>query len=301
MNDTFSITRPYWIQALTPLHVGSGRGVGFIDLPIMREAVTNWPFVPGSAVKGVLHDHHEADDRALFDTAFGKGGDEFSNSGSLVFTDARLVCLAVRSFYGTFAWCTSPLALQRLQRDCGMQTPLDAPTVAGLGTMVVPAPGAATPPLSSKLEYGGKAFLEDLDFEIDSQDAATKWAGIIGSAVFAAPTWRTLFLERFAVVHDDVFSFLCDHATQVDARVRIEQTTGTVAKGALWYEESLPAETILAGLAWCGPVFGKDARGDASMREQLMKTFCENPVHVQIGGKATVGRGQVRLSFSAKE
>ena len=55
---------PYWIHALTPLHVGSGRGIGFIDLPIMREKATEYPFVPGSAVKGVLADHHGADDEA---------------------------------------------------------------------------------------------------------------------------------------------------------------------------------------------------------------------------------------------
>src|SRR5688572_24809920 len=36
-------TRVYWLQALTPLHVGAGRGVGYIDLPIMREKVTQWP------------------------------------------------------------------------------------------------------------------------------------------------------------------------------------------------------------------------------------------------------------------
>ncbi len=50
-------TRMYWIHAITPLHVGSGRGVGFIDLPIMREKVTSWPLVPGSAVKGVMREH----------------------------------------------------------------------------------------------------------------------------------------------------------------------------------------------------------------------------------------------------
>ena len=47
-------TKIYWLQAVTPLHVGAGRGVGFIDMPVMREKVTTWPFVPGSAMKGVM-------------------------------------------------------------------------------------------------------------------------------------------------------------------------------------------------------------------------------------------------------
>ena len=117
----------FWIHALTPLHVGAGRGVGYIDLPILREKVTNLPLVPGSAIKGVFADKHSATDEKrqsdpIFRAAFGisdpRGGAEAgANSGSLVFSDARLVCLPVRSLYGTFAWCTSPLILQRLHRD----------------------------------------------------------------------------------------------------------------------------------------------------------------------------------------
>lgn len=117
--------RMYWLHALTPLHVGSGQGVGFIDLPVMREKVTDWPVVPGSAVKGVCRDQAEtnqAETRQLIKAAFGprpeeQGERSDDNSGSLVFTDARLVCLPVRSLLGTFAWVTSPLALQRLLRD----------------------------------------------------------------------------------------------------------------------------------------------------------------------------------------
>ncbi len=60
-------TRIYWLHAITPLHVGTGRGLGYIDLPIMREKVTNWPLVPGSAIKGVISDMyrvHESRDKS---------------------------------------------------------------------------------------------------------------------------------------------------------------------------------------------------------------------------------------------
>src|ERR1035437_2635373 len=119
-------TKMYWLHALSPLHVGAGAGVGFIDLPIAREKVTGWPILPGSGVKGVLADHHKAaTDKARRDNhqlraAFGIADSDDAttgNSGSLVFSDARLVCLPVRSLYGTFAWVTSALALNRLARD----------------------------------------------------------------------------------------------------------------------------------------------------------------------------------------
>ena len=54
--------RIYWLHALTPIHAGVGRGVGYIDLPIDRDKVTNWPLIRGSAFKGVWADHYKAND-----------------------------------------------------------------------------------------------------------------------------------------------------------------------------------------------------------------------------------------------
>ena len=48
--------RLLFIHALTPLHPGSGQGVGAIDLPIHRERATNLPVLPGSSIKGCLRD-----------------------------------------------------------------------------------------------------------------------------------------------------------------------------------------------------------------------------------------------------
>ena len=77
-------------------------------------------------------------------------------------------------------------------------------------------------------------------------------------------------------------------ATEVVARIRLEEDSKTVAKGGLWYEEALPAETILAGLVIATPI-------EAS-KEQVfsaIKTLTAQPV--QVGGNATVGRGICQL------
>src|SRR5579875_3801588 len=129
--------RIYWLHCLSPTHVGTGRGVGYIDLPIHRDKVTNWPVIPGSAFKGVWADHYGAtEDRRGSDPklrlAFGRASDRetnASNAGALIPTDARLVCLPIRSFQGTFAWCTSPLALQMLRRDLRLAGMVDLPPI----------------------------------------------------------------------------------------------------------------------------------------------------------------------------
>lgn len=344
-------TRLYAIRARSPLHVGSGQGVGFIDLPIAREVATGYPYVPGSAVKGVFADACEASEdgrkddeskdqkyrhkaylkRLAFGVKDSDGAEKSANAGCLVFTDARLLCLPVRSLYGTFAWCTCPFVLRRLAADLqrsdralpwknGKEPGI--PTVAASQGAAGPGGGAAAAPLpmlvpdpasSALVESGTKpnVFLEDLDFEAKNCADVAAWAGPIAEVVFSDSkhnAWRDLFCKRFAVVHDDIFGFLCETATQVDARIKIGDS-GTVEGGALWYEECLPEETILTGLVWCGPVWGRNAKKEQELNINdqhvapgaIVKKFCDAPNgrDLQIGGNASVGRGQVTLRFTS--
>ena len=278
----------YWLHTLSPTHVGAGRGVGYIDLPLHRDKVTNWPLIPGSAFKGVWRDWAEKGDLPNRDVAFGRPSDpedQKSNAGALVPTDARLVCLPIRSFYGTFAWCTSPMALRMLHRDLtfvgdagGLNLPGELPEehvhVAN----------------ESVVQEAGKVFLEDLDFIAKPCPNANAWADFLAAKLFAG-TWQELFKKRFAVLPDTVFNFLTETGTQVDARVKIDDDLKTVVVGALWNEESLPAETILAGFISCDRVYGV---GDPVA---LLNQFTASELTLQVGGKATVGRGRVRCIF----
>jgi CRISPR-associated protein Cmr4 len=296
-------TQIYWLHTLSPTHVGAGRGVGYIDLPIHRDKVMGWPLIPGSAFKGVWADHFRATADARrsdpkLGLAFGRASDQetnASNAGALVPTDARLVCLPIRSFYGTFAWCTSPLALQLLHRDLSVAKMADIPGVP--------------PPLdedvvhrttSTRLEDGGRIFLEDLDFTGRECATATAWAQRLADWVFPGDdneAWRERFVERFAVVPDAVFDFLTETGTEVSARVRIDDDTKTVKTGQLWNEESLPAESILAGLVCCDRVYASKAHGVTAA--DLVREFASESLSLQVGGKATVGRGRVRCVFTS--
>jgi CRISPR-associated protein Cmr4 len=44
----------YLLKVLTPLHIGAGQGLGHVDLPIVREGHTNFPYIPGTSLKGAL-------------------------------------------------------------------------------------------------------------------------------------------------------------------------------------------------------------------------------------------------------
>lgn len=295
-------TKMYWLQAITPLHVGAGKGVGFIDMPIMREKVTNWPLVPGSTVKGVIRDHFSTLKEKnlikpeLFCAAFGKASgenniDDTSNAGSLILTDAHIVSLPVRSLYGTFAYTTCPLALGRLKRDlsaAGYKNQLIIPTLSD---------NDALHASNSKIvTEGKKIFFEDLDFNSREDEAAKKWAELLSNLLFQNdPVWKGLFMERFAIISDDCFNFLTETGTEVAAHIKIDDKTKTVADGMLWYEEALPAEAIMAGIAWCDRVFGYKG----IEKEEILDTICPSSgLDLQIGGKATVGKGRAKCQFT---
>jgi CRISPR-associated protein Cmr4 len=297
-------TRIYWIHTLSPTHAGVGRGLDYIDLPIDRDAVTSWPLIRASGFKGVWADHFRATDEARkgnneLRAAFGvSSDDDNSNSGSLVPSDAQLVCLPIRSFYGTFAWCTSPLALRVLQRTLTLAGLQDAPAAPESR-----AGASASLASNSVLRGNGHIYLEDLDLPAAPDNAADAWAGKIAGWVFADDAaWQAEFKRRFAIVPDDIFTYLCQTGTEVCTRVRISDDTKTVDKGALWTEESLPSETILAGVVKCERVFGlrgeKNGRAEEISPEILLDKFAKGSLHLQIGGKATVGRGQVRCIFT---
>src|SRR5690606_24616649 len=102
--------------------------------------------------------------------------------------------------------------------------------------------------------------------------------------------WRSFFSERIVIVSDDAFTWLTQTATDVRAHVRIDDKTGTVAKGALWYAEMLPPETILAGIVQVSAI-RKDQ--DPKGAFELLKSITASPL--QVGGNTTTGAGRARL------
>lgn len=271
-------TRPFLLHALSPLHAGTGHAADVIDLPTARMKATGIPFVPGSSIKGVLRDARRTADREKTEAVFGPSDDPAAHAGALVVGDARLLALPVRSFRGTFAWATSPLLLVLAKRDLGTNLPV--PLISGRGVRV--APGSAC-------VHNGRLYIEDLDLPAEESAELARWTEIL--APLASPG-EDIFTRRFAVVDDDTMTFLWETATQVDARVRLDEGTRTVAPGALWLEESLPPETLLVGLL----AADRSRRRDVTMTPDEVLGFALSGDEIlQLGGKATTGRGRCRL------
>ncbi len=290
------------VHALSPIHCGTGQAISGIDLPIARERSTGTPLIPGSTLKGVLRaqaggykprpeggtDRPEALPEHL--AAFGpETANASDHAGSVQFADAHLLALPMRSVRGTFAWVTSPHLLRRLRRDLAeakLDWPLPTAPTSEKGALV------ASDRLKVKVGNVEKVVLEDFDFEVQPSKEVGAFAEALGKAIFggAAKDEIQHLRDRLCVVGDDAMRVLVRTGMEVTARNRIDPDTHTVAKGALWTEEALPAETILAGSLLATPVL-RDFAPKALLDH--VRKLAKGPI--QLGGKATVGRGLCRV------
>ncbi|MEW6243539.1 MAG: type III-B CRISPR module RAMP protein Cmr4 [Bacillota bacterium] len=285
-----SIARATFLHAITPVHAGTGQVASVVDLPTARERATGWPFIPGSSLRGVLRD--EARQLRSADwvrNVFGPEPDEKVDfSGRIHISDQLILFFPARSFFGTFAFITCPLALTRMIRDfsaIGVKPPFRGP---------VPVPGESQAHVlpDTALTRANKAYLEDLDLNATPDAQAKSIADGLAQVLF--PQDSDIFLKRFALVSDAVFDFLCETATDISARIRLNDDTKTVEHGALWYEESVPAEAVFYG-------FAINAKYGHTEDSNVLQFFDQiDGRTIQIGGSAGVGRGLVRLIVGGK-
>lgn len=288
-----------FLHAQTGLHPGSGTALGTVDLPVQRERHTQWPLIPGSAIKGVLRDlcrRQAGNDSDLF-VVFGPETSEADkHAGALAVTDARILLFPVRSLRGVFAWVTCPAVLQRASRDLALAG-LDG-TVGTIRSLANRDEVAACPAQSPLLIPGENKFLlEEMEFERVEDFQVPDWLADATADPFSRQRVRT----HTAVISDNDFGHFVQHATEIVARIGLDYERKTVKQGALFYQEFLPAETIFYTLVLA----------NASRRDGHTKTAQEVLGYVtgkvsagsvlQIGGDETIGKGFCTVNWLAKK
>jgi CRISPR-associated protein Cmr4 len=283
--------------------------MGTVDLPIQRERHTQWPMIAASAIKGILRDacrEHVAhttqcsrakadNDGALVD-AFGPPTAEADKqAGAISVTDARLLVFPVRSLKGIFAWATCPAALERLQRDAAL-----AGQSLKWAIPHVEENNVVCSTDSPCLIDGKQVVLEEFDFTRSEGDVgpAAQWITqnlLSGSDVYAAT--RNRFARQFLVLHDNDFTHFARHATEVSARIALNYETKTVKDGALFYQEFLPAETLLYSVVLAGQARNRSENGQAATSVLEFVRMSVREV-LQIGGDETTGKGLCSIQFA---
>jgi len=296
----FQATDILFLYVETPLHAGTGAGLGAVDLPIQRERITGYPLVQASSIKGVLRNVAERKNssRALeITTTFGPENSD--HAGAFSPGDARLLLFPVRSLLGIFAWTTSPHALSRFIRDAGFadkNLAWQAPKLPDANTALVCQ--------NNDISADNQVVLEEFSFKVQENGEVNKIADWLEKN--ALPTgdeydyWRKSLLKRLIVLPDDDFREFTRFSTEVVARIQLDNDKKTVRDGMLWTEENLPTDTLLYVPVYAtrprsnekAPANWKDAGDVLNFVRQTVTG------RAQIGGNETIGRGIVALRWT---
>ena len=278
-----------WAHA--SIHAGAGSSVDGVDLPIQREGHSAWPCVFGSSVKGALRAKAEdtlGKDNASIAFVFGpdSSSDKASeHAGALLVSDAKLLLLPVRSLTSHFKWVTCPALLQRLVRDAqrlGVKSIQDI-TLSDIADDVALVAGQNTADL----------FLEEYRFKAQSHDLS----GLIEVINQLTGIAVTDLTEQLVIVSNNQFNYLAKYATPVTPHIAIDNDKKTVKPGALWYEETLPPETVLyfALSAHRSRAKDTDIKAEQILNSITQDLFGASP-YLQLGGNETVGMGWCKVT-----
>jgi CRISPR-associated protein Cmr4 len=179
---------------------------------------------------------------------------------------------------------TCPALLQRLQRDVirlGLDLQVGADFALEKSEAVVAKPD----------ESG--LFLEEYRFTTRTEDLTVLIKAIHQLTGIAL----TDLTEQLAIVSNDQFSYLAKYATPVTPHIAIDNDRKTVKPGALWYEETLPPETVLyfALSAHHSRAKDSDMPASAILNCITQDLFGASP-YLQLGGNETVGMGWCKVT-----
>ncbi|GGA34146.1 type III-B CRISPR module RAMP protein Cmr4 [Kroppenstedtia guangzhouensis] len=260
------------LLAETALHPGSGQSAGVIDLPVAREATTQYPVIAGSSLKGALRDKAEQENWEEITQIFGSPG----GAGGISVADGRLLLLPVRSLSGHYRWITCSYLLERLTRDLQMIGKNGADIKLDL------QPGETLVAQGEEKTL----FLEELSFEQRLEAEKVEWVAEWIKPLIAHPSVRDRLVRQLAVLHDDDFAHFAQYGLSVQARNALDENKRSKS---LWFEETLPSDTLFYSLLMSRPG-----------QEEWLNVLRQNlqaPSYLQIGGNETIGQGWCVLSM----
>jgi CRISPR-associated protein Cmr4 len=268
--------------AETELHPGAGPGLGTIDQPVQREGGTGFPVIPGTSYKGAARGEIIGTSKSHpLITAFGTGesGAEMI-AGTVAFSDIRLLLLPMRCSVSSYKWVTTPLLLERFERDArragyammpSLRRPIEVPHHDEV---------YAASPINNEQLY-----IEEMRFTSrgESTGAATivSW---IRNLLPSVPPYAELggrLRDQLLIMNDDDFAWFCAYSLPVRPHNRLNATTK--ASENFWYEEYLPADTVLYAL-------NSDRSSSGTDVVELAKEL-DRRRWLQLGGNETTGEG----------
>jgi CRISPR-associated protein Cmr4 len=283
------------LYAISPVHAGSGAATSAVDLPIQRERHTQWPQIQASGVKGAFRDYFRkfnGQAKELINLIFGSDEDNDlwkkdwgALPGAVSITDARIFAFPVRSNIAPFIWVICPAVLKRFNSDLAytgfgknaeIQNPMEDEAISIGGKNIT-----------------GKVIIEDAVVDVRQHLQDECIAGFFPE------------LDRLLLVSDEMFKYAVTCCTEIQTHIKIDEKKGTAGDGALWYQEYLPADSVLYTIVHYSHRDAAETDEDdirakiADLKAATVKQHVESSIKnfIQIGGDETLGKGIFQLTW----
>lgn len=268
-----------YLYALAPIHCGSQGDLGNI-LNIAREAHTDFPYIPGSSLRGSLRDEVEQQDSKAADRLFGQELRDGEQMGvhQVWFGDARLLWVPVRTLakgnQSAFSWISCPSLL----RDRALLTRQVCPD---FGDEAVGNSAGEYMVADAKIHVRAASPEQISAMNIDT------WPEHLNTSV------KPILNKNCIVLPDSIFQVLVEHSlwTQIRNKIQTSQD-GANAQGSaevFWTDICIPRDAIFY-FPWGYQVHPRQpiSAEDCSIMHKTLTTL------IQVGGQANVGRGWVQ-------
>ncbi|MBR8835362.1 MAG: type III-B CRISPR module RAMP protein Cmr4 [Stigonema ocellatum SAG 48.90 = DSM 106950] len=270
-----------YMYSFAPIHCGGEGDLGNI-LEIVREVHTNFPYIPGSSLRGSVRNEVSVIDKAAADVLFGKELDKEGQMGvhQVWFGDARLLWVPMRTMLmngsrDVFSW----VSCHSLIRDHAMLTKH--------GSVMFDNQAVGTNP--------GNCVVADAQIQVnrlsDEQRKVISLSGTWADSLISAvkPIWE----KNCIVLPDADFQVLMEHSLWTQVRNKIqEETDGVNQAGSaevFWTDVCIPRDTILY-YPW-GYTLLKEKPVMPNQHDLLISVL---QGLFQLGGQGNVGRGWVQ-------
>lgn len=271
-----------YLYSLAPIHCGGEGDMGNV-LEITREVHTNFPYIPGSSLRGNLRDEVESLDETAATNLFGKELDSNGQMGvhQAWFGDARLLWVPMRtmSLQGgsdIFTWVSCPSLLR------------DRAIAAGMPFVSFPEYAVGTRP--------GTYLVADAQVHVspfsDQQKQAIafseSWPDPLSQAVYSH--WQ----NNHIVLPDADFQVLMEHSLWTQVRNKIQEDGNGINQSGsaevFWTDICIPRDTIFYF------IWGYNAKTQQNPVQPGHHWLLMDVMGglLQLGGQANVGRGWVQ-------
>ena len=259
----------YTIRTITNLHMGDiGSAVNIIDKSVQKDAVTEYPTIYATSLKGALrnaaapYNAAQSEEKINLKTVFGDTNADGAWKGKYRFNDAHLLFYPIRSDHRPYYLAVSPMLLEQA---------LQIMEIAGK--------------MEKAIEII-EAFKEQR--ETDKLYVSDETGDVLVGNIFVGVNENAedvnaakALLGLFNIKNEPGLLYLSDwemseHLEQLPVIARNQLNNGISAN--LWYEEFVPRKTVFLTL------ISRECEEDTGFDKMLKEPF-------QMGANATVGYG----------